>query len=210
MENESKKAYMKEYHERNKEKLKAKSKAYLQKPEIKTRYIARSREYYQKNKDKINAKSKAYRQKNKEKLNAYAKEYREKNKGKLLHRMREYGKEYHAKNKEIVNAHHREYFHKNKDKIHAHRKERYDKMKQDFFLTYKNGKCCSTCGYNEHPEILQFHHTEKKDKDFTIGNLKMHEKISPELKAEIDKCILLCPNCHFLLHFKREKKEIAE
>jgi len=209
MDDESKKAYMKEYHEKNKDKLKAKSKEYLQKPEVKDFYVARRKEYYQNNKDKINAKSRAYREKNREKLNAYAKEYLKKNRGKILPQMREYGREHYKKNKERVDAHHREYYHKNREKITTHNREYYQEMKQDFLLTYKLGKCCASCGWKEHPEILQFHHKKGEKKGFTIGNLKLHKKISPEIMGtEIKKCILLCPNCHFLLHFKR--KEIAK
>ncbi len=201
--------YHKEYSQKNKEKLKAKSKEYLQKPEVMAHLIAHGKEYYQKNKEKINAKSRAYHKKNKEKLRLYAKEYLKKNRERLTARMRVYGKKHYQKNRDKIRAEHMAYHNKNRDKILAHNREQYQKMREDFLANYKLGKCCSSCGWKEHPEILQFHHKKGEKKSFTIGNLKLYKKISPEImEAEIKKCVLLCPNCHLLFHFKR--KEIVK
>jgi hypothetical protein len=64
---------------------------------------------------------------------------------------------------------------------------------------YKEDKCCSTCGYKEHTEILQFHHIGKKTQ--TISNMANDSSIK-SIEEEIKKCILLCPNCHYILHRK--------
>jgi 5-methylcytosine-specific restriction endonuclease McrA len=60
-------------------------------------------------------------------------------------------------------------------------------------IEYKGGKC-SVCGYNKSQRALQFHHLNPKEKDFTLGswNILSWDKI----KAELDKCILVCANCH--------------
>jgi hypothetical protein len=65
-------------------------------------------------------------------------------------------------------------------------------------LDYKKDKCCVNCGYKEHTEILQFHHN-KRDKSFSVGS-GIGNKKNETIKVEMDKCVLLCPNCHFLLH----------
>ena len=123
----------------------------------------------------------------------------------------EYQKEYYEKNKELVDQKHREYYHKNRENRIAHNIKRYKKLKQDFFLTYKKGKFCVSCGYNVHPEILQFHHKDRTEKEFTIGNLNATNKsANKQLKKEIEKCVLLCPNCHFLLHFKRARRKMSD
>ena len=141
----------------------------------------------------------------------YQEEYREKNREKLLAKQREYGKEHYKKNKETVDQKHRDYYKKNREKRIAHNNKRYAEMKQEFFLTYKKGKSCTSCGYNEHPEILQFHHKNKREKEFTIGNISAtNRKDKALIKKEIEKCILLCPNCHFLLHFKRIKEKMSD
>jgi len=68
----------------------------------------------------------------------------------------------------------------------------------NFTEEYKKDKSCSCCGYSEHPEILQFHHL--RDKSFCIAQSGNHPL--EMVKKEVKKCVLLCPNCHFLLHYK--------
>jgi len=63
---------------------------------------------------------------------------------------------------------------------------------------YKGGKCI-ICGYNKCLEALEFHHRDPKKKDFGLsvrGLTRSWEKI----KAEIDKCALICANCHREVH----------
>ena len=68
-----------------------------------------------------------------------------------------------------------------------------------FRLNYKKNKSCILCGWNKHTEILQFHHKEKSDK---IKRSISHMLTWKQLKKEISKCVLLCPNCHFWLHYE--------
>lgn len=61
-------------------------------------------------------------------------------------------------------------------------------------IEYKGGKCC-ICGYDKYSGALEFHHKNSDDKEFGIserGWTISWEKI----KNEIDKCILVCSNCH--------------
>lgn len=64
-------------------------------------------------------------------------------------------------------------------------------------IAYLGGKCVD-CGYCEpFPEVYDFHHLDKTKKDFSVfGNLQTFEKILPE----IEKCVLLCANCHRKRH----------
>ncbi|MEK6935656.1 MAG: hypothetical protein AABW67_02630 [Nanoarchaeota archaeon] len=130
--------------------------------------------------------------------------YKDKNK------LKEYQREHYQKNRDRIRARHKENYLDNRDKTILHRKELYQKRRKDFLLTYKLNKKCSLCDYNKHPEILQFHHKDKYKKNFTIGNLELHKRNSLEFKKEIDKCILLCPNCHSLLHWKVRKEEVIK
>jgi hypothetical protein len=126
-------------------------------------------------KDKINKKE--YYKKNKEKIKQYQKEYRGNNKEKIKEwkqKTQDYRKEY---------------------------KKNYYKLKAKFVLDYKKDKCCAICGYKEHTEILQFHHTNK-DKSFDIGSAIGNKK-DEIIKKEMDKCILLCPNCHDWIHYSK-------
>lgn len=63
-------------------------------------------------------------------------------------------------------------------------------------VEYKGGKCYK-CGYNRCLDALEFHHEDPRKKELTIsGSSKSFDK----LKAEADKCYLLCSNCHRELH----------
>jgi 5-methylcytosine-specific restriction endonuclease McrA len=64
-------------------------------------------------------------------------------------------------------------------------------------VLYKGGKC-QDCGYDKHLAALQFHHLNPKEKDFTIGYVK--HKSWEFVSKELDKCILLCANCHSVRH----------
>lgn len=63
---------------------------------------------------------------------------------------------------------------------------------------YKGGKC-QICGYKKCPRALSFHHLDPKKKDFTIS-AKGLTRSWIKLQEEIDKCILLCANCHMEIH----------
>lgn len=63
---------------------------------------------------------------------------------------------------------------------------------------YKGGSCIR-CGYNKCMSSLVFHHKDPTQKDFGIsanGMLRAWNKV----KEELDKCILLCQNCHCEIH----------
>ena len=59
-------------------------------------------------------------------------------------------------------------------------------------VDYKGGKC-EICGYNKCLEALEFHHKDPNEKDFSIAN---NFKSMDKMKTEVDKCLLLCANCH--------------
>lgn len=71
--------------------------------------------------------------------------------------------------------------------------ERQRKIKLDA-LKYKGNKC-EHCGYNKYPGALQFHHLDSSIKDPQWKNFKLR-KFNDAFKAELDKCIILCANCH--------------
>jgi len=65
-------------------------------------------------------------------------------------------------------------------------------------VEYKGGKCI-LCGYNKCFQSLEFHHLTKTGKDFGISD-KGYTRSWERVKEEIDKCILVCANCHRELH----------
>lgn len=63
-------------------------------------------------------------------------------------------------------------------------------------IQYKGCKC-EKCGYDKNISALEFHHLDPDMKDF---NITATHRCWEEVKAELDKCILLCANCHRELH----------
>jgi hypothetical protein len=66
-----------------------------------------------------------------------------------------------------------------------------------YFVTKLGGKC-SVCNYSKNLSGLAFHHLNGKEFQLDARSLS-NRKIEPILK-EIDKCILLCHNCHAETH----------
>ena len=60
-------------------------------------------------------------------------------------------------------------------------------------VAYKGGKCVK-CGYNKCIGALEFHHPDK-NKEFGIG-AKGYTQSWEKVKKELDKCMLVCSNCH--------------
>lgn len=61
----------------------------------------------------------------------------------------------------------------------------------------KGGKC-SLCGYSRSTHALQFHHMDPSTKVFPIG--ESLNRSYTELLKEVEKCTLVCANCHAEVH----------
>ena len=65
-------------------------------------------------------------------------------------------------------------------------------------LIERAGGKCQRCGYSKCVRALEFHHRNPLEKDFGIS--KILTKNIEVLKQEVDKCDLLCSNCHAEVH----------
>jgi len=63
-------------------------------------------------------------------------------------------------------------------------------------VEYKGGSC-ERCGYNKSVAALQFHHRDPAQKEIRIGG---STKSFESLRTEVDKCDLVCSNCHAEIH----------
>jgi len=120
---------------------------------------------------------KRYYQNNREKILAKEKARYLENPTKFL----EYQKEYRKDNREWITE-------KNK----AKRKEKQQ------ILVELLGNCCSNCKNTFPLCVYDFHHVDPTTKLFTIG--EHMGKALKTLKEEASKCILLCANCHRMIH----------
>lgn len=80
--------------------------------------------------------------------------------------------------------------------IHQQTIERQRKLKE-LSIEYKGGMCI-ICGYHKYNGSLEFHHLDPLKKDFCIS--KCHFTNFEKIKKELDKCVLVCSNCHKEIH----------
>ena len=126
--------------------------------------------------------------------------------------MREYNRKYYAANREKILEQQKQYYQDNiEEKRSYHREHAYNRRRNDpefaqlclengkkryqdnraFLIDYLGGKC-TVCGTTEN---LEFDHKDPKEKSFSISpNLK--QSINERMMKEIDKCHLLCNDCH--------------
>ena len=67
-------------------------------------------------------------------------------------------------------------------------------------VKYKRKKC-EVCGYHKSLAALEFHHKNPKEKDFFLSDRNLTLSWG-EIQKELDKCVLLCANCHREEHEK--------
>lgn len=79
-----------------------------------------------------------------------------------------------------------------------------DKVKQ---LKNEYGGKCSKCGYNKCIDALEFHHTDPTVKEFHLGEAR-GRKIET-LRKELNKCELVCRNCHTEIHYEMKLGPVA-
>lgn len=71
---------------------------------------------------------------------------------------------------------------------------------KEMAVAYKGGKCENIlCGYNKYVGALEFHHIDSNEKDFEISR-KGYTRSWEKTKEELDKCVMLCSNCHKEVH----------
>lgn len=71
---------------------------------------------------------------------------------------------------------------------------------RDVIQAYKLSKGCQRCGYNRSARALQFHHRDKSTKDHTVAIMTRKGMNISVIMAEIEKCDVICANCHAELH----------
>ena len=64
---------------------------------------------------------------------------------------------------------------------------------RDFVFEYLSNHPCSICGETD-PVVLEFHHTGEKSNE--VSRLMGRGASLDALKAEIEKCEVVCANCH--------------
>ncbi|MFA6392033.1 MAG: HNH endonuclease, partial [Patescibacteria group bacterium] len=71
------------------------------------------------------------------------------------------------------------------------------KKLRNLAISFK-GERCTICGYNRCKQALEFHHLFQA-KEFGIS-AKGYTRSWDKVKKELDKCVLVCANCHREIH----------
>ena len=78
------------------------------------------------------------------------------------------------------------------------RRERFDKVS-----AYKAEKGCAICG-DKRAWVLDLHHRDSDDKDRGISQMIAKNITWDKIQAEMDKCDVLCANCHRDYHYQHK------
>lgn len=71
-----------------------------------------------------------------------------------------------------------------------------------------HGRECNRCGIiSDCNALYEFHHKDPSIKEFGISK-NGHTMSWEKCKKELDKCIMVCANCHRLIHYTRDSGEI--
>ena len=105
--------------------------------------------------------------------------------------LREQSLKWRSDNPEKAKSFRDKYYKNNKDRLISYSSSRKVERKLRA-VEYKGGKC-QRCGYSAYYGALEFHHRDPSQKDFTIGHVN---RKWDNIVAELDKCDLLCANCH--------------
>jgi hypothetical protein len=107
--------------------------------------------------------------------------------------------EYYERCKECFKKRGKEYYHLNHERqltLALKRKARYRKERFDYLEKIKNNPC-TDCGKIYPPWVMDFDHRESEVKIGTISWLAIHDTANLEkINKEIEKCDLVCANCH--------------
>lgn len=111
-------------------------------------------------------------------------------------RAREASRNYYHSNKAQQQARNKLWRTEHKEWIKKKQRERKREHKEKA-IAYLGG-VCKRCSNSFHPAVFEFHHRNPAEKDADPSKLLTHSW--PRVVEELDKCDLLCANCHRLTH----------
>ncbi len=76
--------------------------------------------------------------------------------------------------------------------------------RREWVSALKMQRGCKDCGYAIHPHALQFDHLPGAEKSFTISTAVVSHTLD-QLAAEIEKCEVVCANCHAIRTAERRR-----
>ena len=115
------------------------------------------------------------------------------------------GRALQSKCKSCQRAYHRLYYQRNKPRFIAknrRNKNRQRKRLRGLLLEVKR-RPCQDCGGAFHPWVMELDHREGTVKEAAVANLVSKGCMDARLLEEIDKCDVVCANCHRMRTYRR-------
>ena len=81
------------------------------------------------------------------------------------------------------------------------RRQRVYAIRRKLKLVLALGGGCQICGYNKNLGSLAFHHVKAEEKEFSLSGRELANRSWKLILAEVEKCVLLCHNCHGEMHW---------
>lgn len=104
---------------------------------------------------------------------------------------------------EEMRKYRREWYNRNKE----HAKQMLIKRRKDlkeWITEIKSKLKCEQCKF-DHIACLHFHHTDPSKKEITISTAIHNGWQRDRILKEIEKCKVLCANCHYILHWNEKQ-----
>lgn len=86
---------------------------------------------------------------------------------------------------------------------HLARRKASQKSNAEYIDSFKT--TCASCG-NTDKRVLDFHHIDDTTKLFTLASRRVAGYAKEKIKLEIDKCEVLCANCHRIKHWEEDNE----
>jgi hypothetical protein len=97
----------------------------------------------------------------------------------------------------------KKYYDNNKEKLITYQVNRYREL-SGIFNEWRKSLVCSKCGEND-KACLEFHHCEPAEKEQNV--IKMVARGLKSVLRELNKCVVVCANCHCKIHaYNQETK----
>ena len=153
-------------------------------------------QYWLDHKEQEKARVADWRKKNRIRYNGQAREYARKCRPYIKEQLKESNARYYLKHKEQLVNKHKIYYSQNREKILKQYKA-FVEAKKAYFIELKGGKC-NRCN-NVFPLMCyDFHHVDPSTKKEKTVNWTQEDNL---LREEMNKCSVLCANCHRIVHF---------
>ena len=107
-----------------------------------------------------------------------------------------------SKTSETLRSYNRSYYERNREKLlkrQAEKNRRFADNRRKWLVEFKRTLKCVRCN-ESHPATITFHHKDSSEKSFEIGNAIGLGVSLKRLIAEIEKCEVICANCHAKEH----------